>query len=102
MSKTYQFQDLKVGMDVRAEELSNIYDTFIVLDDAKTVGDNGNYSTEGKIMFIGRKLDETYDKINKKGKSLSVIFNSSLDIEGDVEYCSLYRKKQGGKYGKAL
>lgn len=88
MSKTYQFQDLKVGMDVRAEELSNIYDTFIVLDNARTIGDNGNYSTEGKIMFIGRSLDDDYDKINKKGKSLSVIFNSSLDIEGDVEYCS--------------
>lgn len=86
MSKIYQFQDLKVGMDVRAEELSNIYDTFIVLDDAKTIGDNGNYSTEGKIIFIGRSLDESYDKINKKGKSLSVIFNSSLDMEGDLEY----------------
>lgn len=86
MSKAYQFQDLKVGMDVRAEELSKIFDTFIVLDNAKTIGENGNYSTEGKIMFIGRSLDDNYDKINKKGKSLSVIFNSSLDIEGDIEY----------------
>ena len=85
MSKIYQFQDLKIGMDVKAEELSNIYDTYIVLDNAKIIGDNGKYSTEGKIMFIGRSLDESYDKINKKGKSLSVIFNSSLDIEGDVE-----------------
>jgi len=33
-----------------------------------------------------RKLDESYDKINKKGKNLSVIFNRSLDMEGDVEY----------------
>lgn len=73
-------------MDVRAEELSKIYDTFIVLDNARTIGDNGNYSTEGKIMFIGRSLDDNYDKINKKGKSLSVIFNSSLNIEGDIEY----------------
>ena len=68
MCKIYQFHDLKVGMDVRAEELANIYDTFIVLDNAKTIGDNGSYSTEGKILFIGRSLDESYDKINKKGK----------------------------------
>lgn len=86
MGKTYGLKDLKIGMAVRAEELSNIYDTFIVLDDAKTIGDSGKYSTEGKIMFFGAKLDETYDKINKKGKCLSVIFNSSLDMEGDLEY----------------
>ncbi|MCI8983225.1 MAG: hypothetical protein HFG78_12585 [Hungatella sp.] len=63
MNRTYQFQDLRIGMEVKAEELSNIYDTFIVLDNARPIGDNGNYSTEGRIMYIGRSLD---DKISKK------------------------------------
>lgn len=82
----YSLEDLKLGMEVRAEELAGIYDTFIVLDDAKTIGDDGDHSTAGKIIFWGRRLDEDYDQIDKKGKSLSVIFNSSLDMEGDVGY----------------
>lgn len=47
----YSLDALKIGIDVRAEELSNIYDTFIVLDDARTVGNSGHYSTSGKIIF---------------------------------------------------
>lgn len=49
--KMYSLDALKIGIDVRAEELSNIYDTFIVLDDARTVGNSGHYSTSGKIIF---------------------------------------------------
>ena len=86
MEKMYRLDDLRIGMDVGAEELSNIYDTFIVLDDARTVGSSGRYSTRGRIVFVGKKLDDRYDKIDKKGRCLSVIFNSSLDMEGDVEY----------------
>lgn len=47
----YSLEDLKLGMEVRAEELAGIYDTFIVLDDAKTIGDDGDHSTAGKIIF---------------------------------------------------
>ena len=50
--KMYSLDALKIGIDVRAEELSNIYDTFIVLDDARTVGNSGHYSPSGKIIFL--------------------------------------------------
>ena len=38
--KTYSLEDLKIGMVVRAEELSNIYNTFIVLDNATMISNS--------------------------------------------------------------
>ena len=51
MIKQLTLEDLKIGMRVNAVQLENIYDTYIILKDAKTLKD-GN--TLGTIAFIGK------------------------------------------------
>lgn len=51
MDKKLKLEDLKIGMRVKDTQLEEIYDTYIILKDAKTLKD-GN--TLGTIAFIGK------------------------------------------------
>lgn len=55
--------DLKIGMLVNTNQLTNIYDTYILLSQTKL---NSDGSTSGIIEFIGKKqTQEMLDIVNK-------------------------------------
>ena len=71
MIKQLTLEDLKIGMRVNAVQLENIYDTYIILKDAKTLKD-GN--TLGTIAFIGEKVTVDAANIFVEGASICTVF----------------------------
>lgn len=62
MKDTLKLNDLKIGMQVTTHQLSNIYNTYILLSQTKL---NSDGSTSGVIEFIGDKqTQEMLDIIN--------------------------------------
>lgn len=78
--KKYTLKDLAVGMEIKdKEQLSNIYDTWIILIKDKT---EKNY----KIGFIGKETNAESDKLFTQGLSICPVYNESTELEGDVYY----------------
>lgn len=78
--KKLTLDDLYLGMEiVSTEQLSNIYDTLIIL--IKHDKDK-NY----KIGFIGKEPNEESDKFFQQGHSICPVFNDSMELEGNIYY----------------
>ena len=76
--KKYTLKDLVVGMEIEnKEQLSNIYDTWILLIKDKVAK---NY----KIGFIGKETNAESDKLFKQGLSICPVYNESTELEGDI------------------
>lgn len=60
MSKTYKVSDLHIGMKVTTHELSEIYDTYILLSQIY-LNDDG--STTGTIEFIAQEQSQEMAKV---------------------------------------
>lgn len=84
--RRYAINEISTGMTVRESELRDIVDTYVVLDNAEIINTDSGSDIVGTIWFIGRELDDTYAKMDRKGKKLGVIYNRSIDREGFAEY----------------
>lgn len=79
--KSYKLSDLSVGMTVTTYELSDIYDTYILLSQTH-LNDDG--STTGIIEFFGPKqtfeMKKVFDRcIAKYGKRPMIYAHTKLD-----------------------
>ena len=71
--------ELKIGMEVTAEELSNILDTYIILEDSQLIPKEPFGTTyKGKIKKVSKSMIHP----SKNGDVL--IFNDSIERQ---EYC---------------
>ena len=78
--RKYRLEDLKLGMVVFAEQLSEIYDTWIMLVQPK----GSNYGlTEGIVSFIGNEPTTESDKLFGHENVVIPVFNDSLEDEYD-------------------
>lgn len=81
--KKYKLEDLKLGMVVSAEQLSEIYDTWIILAKPK----NSNYKHgEGVISFIGKEANSESEKLYNGKNIIIPVFNDSTELNEDMYY----------------
>lgn len=81
--KKYKLEDLKLGMVVSAEQLSEIYDTWIILTKPK----NSNYKHgEGVISFIGKEANSESEKLYNGKNIIIPVFNDSIELNEDMYY----------------
>lgn len=83
-SKKLHIEELKLGMQVRSSQLSNIFNTYIILINTKISDDGQNII--GEIAFIGAELNSKSDEINKKYSNKACIFNSDDTCDGEIYY----------------
>lgn len=76
--KKLKLEDLKLGMEVQPEQLSEIYDTWILIEETN-VG-----AKTGIIKWIGKTPNKESQKILESGKVIGCIFNDSIELDGDV------------------
>lgn len=81
--KKYRLEDLKLGMVVSVEQLSEIYDTWIML--VQPEGSNYGF-TEGIVSFIGKEPTTESDKLFGHGNVVIPVFNDSLEADEDIYY----------------
>ena len=86
MAKTlpkYNLSDIKKGMRVHKEQLSDIYDTWIILYRPKNeIMEDG----EMIIGFIGKEPNEESDALYTPDNIITPVYNDSIDLEGDIFY----------------
>lgn len=75
--------DLKLGMQVKASQLSEIYDTYIILTDTEQLP-NGDII--GTLNFLNNTLTNDASHLFKKGAKICPIFKEKEYYEGDVVY----------------
>ncbi|MBR6223262.1 MAG: hypothetical protein IKQ71_07475 [Lachnospiraceae bacterium] len=76
----YTVNDLKEGMRVFKEQLSSIYDTWIILYRPK----NSIMDEDGIIGFIGSEPNEKSDALYTEDNIIIPIYNDSTELEGDI------------------
>lgn len=75
-----KLSDLQIGMSVKKEQLSEIYDTWIIL--VKKKNDN-----DYKIGFVGKETNSESAKLFKDPENIICpVFNDSIDADEDVYY----------------
>lgn len=77
MTRKYRLLDLKLGMHIRKSEVSEIYDTYIILKNPEHI-EGSQLDAEGDILFIGHDLNSESTKLIKELKPCRycVIFNN--------------------------
>ncbi|MBO4845772.1 MAG: hypothetical protein J5525_05625 [Lachnospiraceae bacterium] len=76
----YKLTELKEGMRVFKDQLSTIYDTWIILYRPK----KADMQEDGIIGFIGSETNEKSDALYTDDNIIIPIFNDSTDLEGDI------------------
>lgn len=80
MDKKLELKDLYIGMEIRnKEQLSSIYDTWIMLVKKK---DSDIYT----IGFIGSETNEESDRLFTRDNIICPVYNDSIELEGDIYY----------------
>lgn len=74
-NKKYKLEDLKLGMKVTDEQLSDIYDTYMLI-----VYDNMEDEV-GTLIFIGKEMNKVYDEIVSSGKPVCPIYNNQNEFD---------------------
>ena len=81
MNKKLTLSDLQIGMVVTFDQLTDIYDTWILC----TVDDTSK--PFGTIQYFGNNQDdEKYKRVFGMGKAIAPIYNSSELLNGEVTY----------------
>ncbi len=75
-----KLEDLRIGMEVDIDQLSEIYDTVIVLTS------DSYESNTGTIEFIGNEHNEESHRIINSGKVIASIFHSSQLLDREVVF----------------
>lgn len=83
MEKKYKLEDLKLGMRVESDNLSEIKDTHIILTEAQYIS---GINMSGKISFIGQELTDEARDLYKPGVSIYDVYNDSLEEDEELEY----------------
>ncbi len=73
--KKLTLEDLYIDMEVSADQLSNIYDTYMIIKYSN------NNNTVGKLVYIGDKQTAEYDKWFKQSEPITPIYNSTDELE---------------------
>ena len=76
----YSITDISKGMRVFKEQLSNIFDTWIILYKPKSE----EMKEDGIIGFIGAETNEESDALYTEDNIIIPVFNDSTDLEGDI------------------
>ncbi len=80
INKKLELKDLYIGMEIRnKEQLSSIYDTWIMLVKKK---DSDIYT----IGFIGSETNEESDSLFTRDNIICPVYNDSIELEGDIYY----------------
>ena len=80
MLPKYKLSDLSEGMRVFKEQLSAIYDTWIILYRPKKT----EMQEDGIIGYIGTEPDENSDALYTEDNIIIPVYNDSMDMEGDI------------------
>lgn len=67
--KKLKLEDLKIGMKVKPSQLSEIYETYIMI-----LYDNQKQK-KGKIVYIGKYRTEEYSKWYRQDKPIRPVYN---------------------------
>lgn len=78
--KKLTLEELTIGMQVTAEQLSDIYDTYMIIQ-----YDN-NTDTVGKLVYIGKTQTDEYDKWFMQSKPITPIYNDKEELEDMAVY----------------
>lgn len=81
--KKLTVKDLSIGMQVKASQLSEIYDTYIILTDIKQLP---NGDSIGIVSFVNDVLNSDSDRLFVEGASICPIYKEREYYEGDVVY----------------
>lgn len=73
-------EDIRVGIRATVEQLSHIFDKYMILV-YDHVGDK-----EGTLVFIGTQQDKEYDSWFMQDKPITPIYHASTELEDDVFY----------------
>lgn len=68
--------DIYKGKQVSPDELSEIYDTYIII-----AYNSGEKSSKGEIVFIGKEQNEEYDSWFKQKRPITPVFNNREELE---------------------
>ena len=79
-TKKFSLDDIKVGMRVFKEQLSNIYDTWIIIYKPKDV----QMQEDGIIGFIGKETNEESAALYTNDNIITPVYNDSIDLEGNI------------------
>ena len=80
MLRKLNLEDLKIGMQVEIEQLSDIYDTLIMVQMEEMT------SKSGTIRFIGKGPCAESQSIYNEGKPVAPIFHDSIELEEDIVF----------------
>ena len=78
--KKYSLSDLHIGMAVRAEQLSEIYNKYMILEFDSVE------SRTGKLVFCGDVQDQEYDSWFMPPKPITPIYNDRDELEDMAVY----------------
>ena len=78
--KKYTLKDLQIGMMVKAEQLSEIYNKYMIL-----LFDNAE-SKIGKLVFCGDEQNQEYDSWFMQAKPITPIYNDKDELEDMAVY----------------
>ena len=81
--KKLKKEELKVGMHVSSEQLSNIFNYYIILQDASVTSDG--YEIEGTIAWHGEEMTAETDIYNNM-PDIAIINNLDDTTDGEVYY----------------
>ena len=82
-SKKLKINDLKIGMHVDSEQLSNIFNYYIILS-GSSVSDDGT-KIIGDVAWFGEEMTTETEKYNNM-KNTAIISNSDDTSGGEVYY----------------
>lgn len=82
-SNKLKINDLKIGMHVDSEQLSNIFNYYIILSDS-SVSDDGT-KIIGDIAWFSEEMTTETEKYNNM-KNIAIISNSDDTSDGEVYY----------------
>ena len=72
--------ELSIGMMVNREQLSDIYDTYMIIAYEKLSDDIG------KLVYIGKERNEQFSSWFKQTKPITPIYNSKEELEDKTVY----------------
>ncbi len=78
--KKYSFNDLRIGMAVSVEQLSEIYNKYMI------VAFDNMESRTGKLVFCGDVQDQEYDSWFLQTKPITPIYHDRDDLEDMAVY----------------
>lgn len=72
--KRFTFEDLYIGMEVTTDQLSDIYDTYMIIQY------ESNNDRIGRLVYIGKSQTAEYDEWFMQSKPITPIYNDKEDL----------------------